>query len=66
MHKSLNYHPLIVTPHHQGRNVTHSEDHYDVELVDVLFSSVILPFVSDDLLYHSTVQISYVIINIIA
>jgi len=66
MQKDLNQHPIIVTPHQQGRNVTNSEDHNVVELVDILFSSVILPFVSDDLLHHGTVQISYVLINILA
>jgi enamine deaminase RidA (YjgF/YER057c/UK114 family) len=66
MQKYLNQHPIIVTPNQQGRNVANSEDHNVVELVDILFSSVILPFVPNDLLHHSTVQIRYVLINILA
>ena len=67
MENSLNdHHIAITTSNQQGRNVTSSEEDNYVEILDILFSCVKVPFVSDDLLHYSKVQISNVLINIIA
>ena len=64
MQTAYSYHPTIIASNQQARNVTDSKEHYVVELFDVLSSCVILPFISDDLLHHSTVQIGYFLVNV--
>jgi hypothetical protein len=67
MENSLNdHHIAITTSNQQGRNVTSCEEDNYVEILDILFSCVKVPFVSDNLLHYSTVQIRNVLINISA
>jgi hypothetical protein len=66
MKHNRNYHIIIILAKKEGTHVTKSEDYNEVELFDIVWPSVIQPFLSDNILHHSYVQICYILINISA